>query len=276
MAVQMRELLGRRLESLRYEPIAKRIRVSLGDQLIADTRHAYLVWEPRRVVPTYAVPASAFSAHLARLGATDPSTYADVGMALPAISSAPILDPRIPFAVHTCPGSSFDVVADGATRAEAAFRADDPDLAGYIVLDFDAFDWLEEDEPVVSHPHDPFHRIDILHSSRHVRLELDGRLLAESSRPLLLFETSLPVRHYLPAADIVVDLEPSDTATYCAYKGRASYFSLPSGPDDIAWSYSEPLHDAEPVKDLICFFDERVDVILDGERHERPVTPWSR
>jgi uncharacterized protein (DUF427 family) len=275
MAVQMRELLGRRLDSLRYEPTTKRIRVSLDDQLIADTRNAALVWEPRRVVPTYAVPVSAFSAHLARVGATDPATHADVGHALPTVSSAPILDPRIPFAVHTCAGSSFDVVVDGATRAEAAFRADDPDLAGYIVLDFGAFDWLEEDEPVVSHPHDPFHRIDILHSSRHVRLELDGRLLAESSRPLMLFETSLPVRFYLPAADIAVALEPSDTVTYCAYKGRASYFSVPGGPADIAWSYPEPLHDAAPVKDLICFFDEHVDVVLDGERSARPVTPWS-
>ena len=69
--------------------------------------------------------------------------------------------------------------------------------------------------------------------------------------------------------------QPSDTATYCAYKGRASYYSVPDGPRDVAWTYHEPLHDAEPVRDRICFFDERVDVIVDGKRRDRPVTPWS-
>jgi uncharacterized protein (DUF427 family) len=92
---------------------------------------------------------------------------------------------------------------------------------------------------------------------------------------MVLFETLLPVRFYLPRADVAVQLEPSDTASYCAYKGRASYFSLQGGPRDIAWTYREPLHDAEQVRDHICFFDERVDVIVDGERRARPVTPWS-
>lgn len=166
-----------------------------------------------------------------------------------------------------------DVVA--ALEPKAASRSDDPDLAGYLVLDFDAFGWREEDERIVAHPHDPFKRIDILASSRHVRIESDGRLLAESSRPLLLFETLLPVRYYLPRADVVVDLRPSDTVTYCAYKGRASYFSVPEGPSDLAWTYPAPLREAEPVRDRIAFFNEKVDVIVDGERQQRPVTPWS-
>ena len=104
---------------------------------------------------------------------------------------------------------------------------------------------------------------------------MDGRLLAESSRPKLLFETLLPVRFYLPREDVSVPLELSDTVTYCAYKGRASYYSVPDGPGDVAWMYHEPLHDAEPVRDRIAFFDERVDVIVDGERRDRPITPWS-
>ncbi|EUA43366.1 hypothetical protein I552_8107 [Mycobacterium xenopi 3993] len=166
----------------------------------------------------------------------------------------------------------FDVVVDDLRRAAAAFRPDDPDLADYVVLDFGAFEWREEDEPIVAHPHDPFKRIDIVASTRHVRLELQGRLLAASSRPMLLFETLLPVRFYLPPADVAVELEPSDTVTYCAYKGRASYFSVPGGPADLAWTYHHPLHDAEPVRDRIAFFDERVDVIVDGERRQRPVT----
>jgi uncharacterized protein (DUF427 family) len=264
MGIAMRELLGGNLESLRYEPTGKRIRVSLDGVLVADTRHARLVWEPRRVVPTYAVPGSSLSARL------EPTN-----IALPPPSS-PILDPSNPFAMHTCAGTSFDVVRNGGRAAAGAFRPDDPDLAGYVVLDFAAFEWLEEDEPIVAHPHDPFHRIDILRSSRHVRIELDGRLLAESKEPMLLFETNLPVRFYLPRAQVVIDLEPSDTATYCAYKGRASYFSLQGGPRDIAWYYREPLREAEPVRDFVSFFDERVDVVVDGERQERPVTPWSR
>src|SRR5262249_3293931 len=156
-----------------------------------------------------------------------------------------------------------------------AFRPDDPDLADYVILRFDAFEWREEDEPIVAHPHDPFGRIDLLRSTRHVRIEVDGRLIAESSRPTLLFETLLPVRCYLPREHVVAALTPSDTVSYCAYKGRASYFSLPGGPPDIAWTYYEPLHDAERVKDMVCFFDERVDVTIDGERRARPATPWS-
>jgi len=167
------------------------------------------------------------------------------------------------------------VIAGEETGGSAAYQPGDPDLAGYVILEFDAFEWCEEDEPIVSHPHDPFGRIDVLRSSRHVRIESDGRLLAESSRPALLFETLLPVRFDLPRDDVVVRLELSDTVTYCAYKGRATYYSVPDGPRDIAWAYHEPLHDAELVRDRVCFFDEHLDVIVDGERRDRPVTPWS-
>jgi uncharacterized protein (DUF427 family) len=148
-----------------------------------------------------------------------------------------------------------------------------------VVLDFGAFDaWYEEDELNVAHPRDPFHRIDVLPSSRQVQLELDGVPLADSSRPALLFETMLPTRYYLPRADVTAELIPSDTKTWCAYKGQASYFSVTVGGRlvaDIAWTYPNPRHDALQVRDLIAFFTERVDVILDGERHPRPVTPWS-
>ena len=199
----------------------------------------------------------------------------DVGVLLPSVSAGPILDPTVPFARHSCEGTAYDVIAGEETGAWAAFRPDDPDLADYVILDFDAFEWREEAEPIVSHPHDPFSRIDVLRSDRHVRIELDGRLLAESSRPMLLFETLLPVRFYLPRDDVAVPLDLSDTVSYCAYKGRASYYSVPDGPRDVAWTYHEPLHDAQPVRDRICFFDERVDVIVDGERRDRPITPWS-
>lgn len=274
MGVRMMDLLAGNVEALRYEPTAKRVRVSVGGEPVADTCEARLVWEPRRVVPTYAVPIAAVMAQLLPAGA-DSGADESVGARLPAISSRPVLDPTVPFGAHSCAGTSFDVIAGDQARAGAAFRPDDPDLADYAILDFPAFEWHEEDEPVIGHPHDPFSRIEVLRSSRHVRIELDGRLLAESTRPMLLFETLLPVRFYLPREDVVVPLEPSQTTTYCPYKGHASYDSVPDGPRDVAWTYREPLHDAEPVRDRICFFDERVDVFVDGQRRNRPVTPWT-
>jgi uncharacterized protein (DUF427 family) len=269
----MMDLLGGSLDALRYEPTTKRIRASLAGEPVADTYEARLVWEPRRVVPTYAVPLGALTGQLVPAPAS--TSDEDVGVRLPAISSRPILDPTVPFDAHSCSGTAYDVVAGEQTGAAAAFRPDDPDLSDYVILEFNAFEWREEDEPVVSHPHNPFTRIDVLRSSRKVRVESDGQLLAESTRPMLLFETLLPVRFYLPPEDVTVRLEPSDTTTYCAYKGRASYFSVPDGPRDIAWTYHDPLHDAEPVRDRICFFDERLDVSVEGKRRDRPATLWS-
>jgi uncharacterized protein (DUF427 family) len=274
MGVRMTDLLGGSLNSLRYEATSKRVRASLSGEPVADTCEARLIWEPRRVVPTYAVPIAALTAQLVPAGA-ESGADEEVGVRLPAFSSRPILDPTVPFAAHSCAGTAFDVIAGEETGAGAAFRPEDSDLADYVILEFAAFEWREEDEPVVSHPHDPFGRIDVLHSSRHVRVEHDGRLLADSKRPMLLFETLLPPRFYLPRGDVAVRLEPSDTATYCAYKGRASYYSIPGGPRDVAWAYHDPLHDAEPVRDRICFFDERLDVTVDGKRRDRPITPWS-
>ena len=274
MGVRMMDLLSGNLDTLRYQPTAKRVRARMGGDPVADTCEALLVWEPRRVVPTYAVPLAALIAQLVPAGA-ESGADEEVGVRLPAISSRPILDPSVPFNAHSCAGTAFDVIAGEETGATAAFRPTDPDLADYVILEFAAFEWREEDEPVLSHPHDPFSRIDVLSSSRHVRIELDGRLLAESNQPMLLFETLLPVRFYLRREDVAVHLKSSNIATYCAYKGRASYYSVPDGPRDVAWTYRDPLHDAEPVRDRLCFFDERVDVIVDGKHRDRPVTPWS-
>src|SRR5262249_5597641 len=149
-----------RLDALRYEPTAKRIRVSLADEPVADTRDARLVWEPRRVVPTYAVPTKALTAQLVPAGAE--SGDWEAGYRLPDLSDRPVLDPSGPSTAHTCAGTAFDVIAGDETAGRAAFSPDDPDLADYVVLDFDAFEWHEEDEPIVSHPHDPFGRIDVL------------------------------------------------------------------------------------------------------------------
>ena len=202
-----------------------------------------------------------------------------IGAHLPELSGRPVLDPSVPFAVHSTGGRAADLRAGEQNRPGAGFYPADPALAGYVVLDFGAFDaWYEEDELNVAHPRDPFHRIDVLPSSRHVRVELDGHVLAESSRPTLLFETMLPTRYYLPHDDIRAELTPSGTRTYCAYKGQASYWSAATGDrvvPDLGWAYQQPLHDAAQVRGLIAFFNERLDVIVDGERLERPITPWS-
>jgi uncharacterized protein (DUF427 family) len=167
-----------------------------------------------------------------------------------------------------------DVRAD--LLAGAVEECTDEDLSGFVSVEWSAVDrWLEEEEEAVGHPRDPFHRIDIRLSSRHVEVSLDGETVADSRRPVLLFETGLPVRHYLPRDDVRMDLlTPSEKRTTCAYKGHASYFSAPSDPD-IAWTYEEPLPDAEQIRGLIAFFGEHSDIAVDGQLLDRPRTEWS-
>ena len=142
-------------------------------------------------------------------------------------------------------------------------RFDDPDLAGLVLVPFDAADkWLEEDEVMLGHARDPFARIDVRQSSRHVRVEKHGQLLAESNRPVLLFENGLPIRYYLPREDIVAAIEESDRHSICPYKGVASYFTV-GGNKDIAWYYPDPLPGVGAIKDLVAFWNERVDLTVD-------------
>ena len=277
MSIHLRELLMGELKALRHEPIDKRIRGVLGGATVIDSTRALLVWEPRRVVPDYAVPEEDVQAEV--VPAPDASQGADghgvEAMGPPRLGDRIVLDPSVPFSVRSTEGEPLVLHHDG--REARAFRPADPDLHGYLIVEFDGFDaWFEEDERNVGHPRDPFHRIDIVHASRDVRVDLDGELLAESSAPYLLFEPPLPVRFYLPAADVRMDLlQPSDTRTFCAYKGEASYFSHAAAPD-VAWTYIAPLREAAEVTDRVAFFQEHVDLVIDGERLERPVTPWSR
>ena len=276
MTTRVRDLLMGRLDELRYEPIDKRIRGTLGDHAVVDSRRALLVWEPKRVVPSYAVPVEDIDGEV---GPANGERGSDAGLDgdAPQLLGRPIYDPSVPFAVHTTEGEPVVVRTPGADRAAAGFRPSDDALAGHVILDFDAFDaWYEEDERNVAHPRDPFHRIDIVHSSRHVRVERDGEVLAETTAPYLLFEPPLPVRYYVPPEDVRTDvLRPSATRTFCAYKGEASYLSL-DAEDDVAWTYPAPLREAAEVTGRIAFFNERVDIVVDGARLERPVTPWSR
>lgn len=251
MATKISASLQALSRELRYEPTTKHIRALLGTDVVLDSRRAVIVWEPRRVVPCYAVPADGV------VGVLSPAAPASRGADAP-----PVLHPGIPFSRHSTPGTAFDVTAGGRTAAAAAFGFDDPDLDGYVAFDSDAFDWLEEDEPVQSHPRDPFHRVDIRHSSRQIRATVGGAVLAESSAPLMVFETGLDERVYLPQTDVNWDLlVPTDSATLCPYKGTASYWKLADGPDgDVAWSYQNPLPEAGELAGYVCFYDNLVDV----------------
>ena len=154
-------------------------------------------------------------------------------------------------------------------------------LAGMARLDWDAPDaWFEEDEEVFVHPRSPYTRVDALHSTRSVRIELGGAVLAQSAAPALVFETGLPTRYYLNRTEVNFEhLVASDTVTACPYKGRTSgYWSAHIGEavhTDLAWAYDFPTRELLPIAGLIAFYNERVDVVLDGEPLARPVTHFS-
>jgi uncharacterized protein (DUF427 family) len=182
--------------------------------------------------------------------------------------------------------SYWNVQAGGKTAENAAWSYSDPDpevpdLKDHIAFKWNKMDaWFEESEEVFVHPRDPYHRIDVLHSSRHIEVILGGEKVAESRRPALLFETGLPARYYLPKLDVRMDLlAPSETITHCPYKGDASHFSAKFHGKtyrDIAWSYTFPHPEMFKIQNLICFYDERVDaVFVDGQEQEKPHTPWA-
>ena len=153
-------------------------------------------------------------------------------------------------------------------------------LAGHAAFYWKKLDeWFVEDEQVFGHPRDPYHRIDTYRTSRPVRISVAGEVLAESTQAVALFESGLPARFYLPAEDVRMDLlEPSEKKTRCAYKGIASYWHVRVGDtlhEDLAWTYEDPDDDGRAIRGLICFFNERVDLEVDGQVQERPTTQWS-
>jgi uncharacterized protein (DUF427 family) len=154
---------------------------------------------------------------------------------------------------------------------EAITRHED----GFVEIAWGAPDeWLEEDEELLGHARDPFHRIDALRTSRHVRVLLDHQLIAETTNGVALFETRLPTRWYIPREDVVLPLERnSDHHTTCAYKGHATHWDI-GGEKALAWSYELPLNDAVPVRSMIAFYNERVDIEIDGDKQQRPQTQW--
>jgi uncharacterized protein (DUF427 family) len=167
-----------------------------------------------------------------------------------------------------------DALGDGAWLYEEGLAT------GLVGICWDAVDqWLEEEEEVIAHPRDPYHRIELRDTSRGVQVTLDGETLAASSSPLALFEASLPPRWYFDPKDVRVELAPNpNIRTACAYKGWASYFDARLAgrvEPALAWQYEEPLEGMERIRGRVCFFNERVELTVDGVRQEQPRTRWS-
>jgi uncharacterized protein (DUF427 family) len=241
---------------VRLEPSAKRVRVYFGGQVIADTTHPMLVWE----IPYF--PAYYFPVEDVRTDLLTPS-----GNARHSPSRGD--------------GRLYTIEVGDREAVDAAMRYEDspiPELRDLVRFEWEAMDaWFEEDEEIIVHPRDPHSRIDILQSSRHVRIEIDGVTVAETSSPRLLFETGLPTRYYLPKTAVRMDLlEPSDTVTRCPYKGQTVHWAAQVSGEtkDVAWSYPAPLPESQKVIGMIAFYDERVDTFVDGVKQERPKTPW--
>ena len=246
---------------VRAEACPRWVRARLGTVTVADSKRVVTLFETRRL-PVYYFPLA--------------DVRADLLETSERTSSHPILGQRRYH--HLRVGTRL--VEDAAwSYPEPPPGA--PRIGDHIALYWDKMDaWFEEDDEVFVHPWDPYHRVDVLNSSRVVRVTVGGTVVAESRRPRLLFETSLPTRYYLPRADVRMDLlEPSATVTHCPYKGRTIHFNARIGErvfPDIAWSYPYPIPECPRIEGLICFYDERVDgVEVDGVQQERPRTPWS-
>jgi len=243
---------------VRVEHGPKRVRAYLAGVPIVDSTHVRMVWE-NPSYPTYYFPLADVRVDL--LHATGETRRS------PSRGDAHLYDAR---------------VGDRVAPAAAYRHADSPidDLRELIALSWGAMDhWFEEDEEVHVHPRNPYTRVDILASSRSVRVEIDGVVVAQSDHPTLLFETGLPTRYYFAKPDVRLDLlVPTESASACPYKGTARYWSVVIGKTvhaDFAWAYDYPLPESIRIAGLICFYNERVDLVVDGEHLERPKTKFS-
>jgi len=242
---------------IRVEPGAKRIRAYLAGELVADTTHPLLVWEGPHF-PVYYFPAEDVRSELLQ---------ADGGIA---------------HSPSRGEGRTFTVTAAGRQAPGGALCYESSpiqELRGLIRLDWDAMDaWFEEDEEVFTHARNPYTRVDILHSSRRVQVQIGGVTVADSASPWLLFETGLPVRYYLPRTHVRMDLlELGDGVTHCPYKGQAQSWSVRIDDtlhENLAWSYPTPLPESEAIAGLMAFYNEKLDILLDGVQQERPSTKF--
>ena len=247
--------------SVVVEDSPRRLRIVFNGETVADSANAKLLHETKHL-PIYYVPIEDVRMEL--LHKTDHSTH--------------------------CPfkgdASYWTVKVAERVAENAVWGYEDPiegqgDLDGLVAFYWGKMDhWYEEDEEIFIHPRDPYKRIDTMPSSRRVQVKVGGEIVADSKRGHFLFETGLPTRYYLPADDVRMDLlEATDLRTGCPYKGTASYYSVHvSGQtfENIVWFYPEPIAECPKIKDLLCFFNEKVDAILvDGVEVPKVPSPWS-
>jgi uncharacterized protein (DUF427 family) len=236
-------------------PVPRRIRAILAGQTVLDTMSALYVWEWSHY-PQYYIP-------------------------LADIDPAVLVDEQHEQKLSRGTARRYSLQVGDVTRS-AALRVYGDDavvegLAGRARFEWDSLDaWFEEDEQVFVHARDPYTRVDALRSTRSVRVELEGVVLAESSSPVMVFETGLPTRYYLNRTEVdFTHLAPTSTLTACPYKGTTSgYWTAHLGDtsySDIAWTYDFPTRQLLPIAGLIAFYNEKVDTFLDGRLLDRPV-----
>ncbi|OBG65278.1 hypothetical protein A9X05_21320 [Mycobacterium sp. E3298] len=241
----------------RVEPAPRRVRGYLSDALVFDTTAALYVWE----VPYY------------------PQYYIPLADVRPEFLRDENHSQKVQFGASRL----YALEGSGRTDPSAArvFDADgDGPVAGTVRFEWNSLRWFEEDEPIYGHPRNPYSRVDALRSHRHVRVELDGIVLADTRSPVLLFETGLPTRYYIDPTDISFEhLESSATQTLCPYKGVTSgYWSVRSGGalhPDLAWTYHYPLPAVGQIAGLVAFYNEKLDIVVDGAALPRPRTQFS-
>jgi uncharacterized protein (DUF427 family) len=236
------------------EPSPRWVRVEFNGEIVANSRQVLLLREPSRT-PLYYFPREDVRMDLLEVAhrGEEKTTY------------------EVRVGEHRAGGAAWSYHDAPEERSE---------LEGYVAFKWRAMDhWYEEEEEIFVHPRDPYKRVDILRSARHVRVEIDGVTVADTRRPTLLFETGLPTRYYLPPEDVRMDLlEPTSAHTQCPYKGEASYWTVTIGEEEyrnIVWSYPDPIPEAAKIEGLLSFFNEKVALYVDGELQERPQTFWS-
>lgn len=242
------------------EPARRRVRVRVGDTWVGDSDHAVLLFE-QGFTPRWYLPRHDVRADLLR----ENGRFTDT--------------------LGRGPARWHDLVLPDRTITDAAWDHPSPpdgcpDLGGLVSFEWNLMDgWYEEDDEAFVHPRDPYTRVDVLGTSRHVVVRIDGTVVADSRRPLLLLETGAPARWYLPPDDVRRDLlQPSDSFTLCPYKGRASYWHVRAGDTvlrDLVWSYEAPIAGMERITGHLCLFAEFVDTFVDGVQEPRPVSKWA-
>ena len=237
---------------LGFEPSPRRVRVRFNGEYIADSDCMRLMREEGTWIPVYYFPRDDVRMDLLeKTGHTTRCGYKGVA-------------------------SHFNIEAGGTVGADAAWSYESPPAQADAIRDYIGFywdkvdHWYEEDDEIFACPRDPNHRVDVVNASRRVEAVLGGEKLAETTRPLVVYETGLPPRFYIPQDDIRMDLlEPSDTRTGCPYKGEAVYWSARVAGklhEDVVWSYPDPIAECPKLKGCFCFYKERLDgVFVDGE-----------